>query len=53
MGDGLSWWGANLTKMVKDGEVKEERVTDMATRIAAAYFKVLSSLKKDPELFVN
>ncbi|ORY98029.1 beta-glucosidase [Syncephalastrum racemosum] len=52
MGDGLSWWGANLTKMVKDGEVKEERVTDMATRIAAAYYKMRQD-EGYPEIAVN
>lgn len=26
MGDGLSYFGANLTKAVKDGEITEERV---------------------------
>ncbi|KAI9274731.1 glycoside hydrolase superfamily [Phascolomyces articulosus] len=40
MGDGFSWWGANLTKAVEDGKVPEERVTDMAQRIAAAYYKM-------------
>ncbi|KAI9493632.1 glycoside hydrolase superfamily [Zychaea mexicana] len=40
MGDGLSWFGPNLTKAVEDGDVSEERVTDMAMRIAAAHFKV-------------
>ena len=27
MGDGFSWWGANLTQAVKDGKVPEERVS--------------------------
>ena len=27
MGDGYSWWGANLTQAVKDGKVPEERVS--------------------------
>ncbi|KAG2220192.1 hypothetical protein INT45_005365 [Circinella minor] len=40
MGDGYSWWGANLTEAVKDGKVSEERVDDMAQRIAAAYYKM-------------
>ncbi|KAI9493633.1 glycoside hydrolase superfamily [Zychaea mexicana] len=39
-GDGLSYFGPNLTKAVENGEVTEERLTDMATRIAAAHFKV-------------
>jgi beta-glucosidase len=37
---GDSYFGANLTKAVHDGEVKEARVTDMATRIVAAWYKV-------------
>ena len=40
MGDGYSWWGSNLTKAVEAGEVSEDRVTDMAERIAAAYYKM-------------
>lgn len=40
MPDGLSYFGANLTKAVKNGEVSEDRVTDMAVRIAAAWYKM-------------
>ncbi|KAI9273721.1 glycoside hydrolase superfamily [Sporodiniella umbellata] len=34
-----SYFGSNLTKAVLSGEVDESRVTDMATRIAAAWYK--------------
>ncbi|CAO0795662.1 unnamed protein product [Mucor circinelloides] len=37
---GDSYFGPNLTKAVNDHEVKEERVTDMATRIVAAWYKM-------------
>ncbi|KAL0090753.1 glycoside hydrolase superfamily [Phycomyces blakesleeanus] len=37
---GDSYFGANLTKAVGDGEVPEERVTDMARRIVAAWYKL-------------
>ncbi|KAG2227455.1 hypothetical protein INT45_007480 [Circinella minor] len=40
MGDGLTFFGSNLTKAVNDGEVSEDRVTDMALRIAASYYKM-------------
>ncbi|KAI7874859.1 hypothetical protein K492DRAFT_137251 [Lichtheimia hyalospora FSU 10163] len=40
MGDGYSWWGPNLTKYVNDGDVPEDRVTDMATRVTAAWYKM-------------
>ncbi|KAI7860847.1 beta-glucosidase [Circinella umbellata] len=40
MGDGLSYYGKNLTAAVERGDVPEERVTDMALRIAAAHYKV-------------
>ncbi|KAG5809062.1 hypothetical protein H9Q74_012863 [Fusarium xylarioides] len=33
-------WGENLTMAVENGTVKEERVTDMATRILAAWYLV-------------
>ncbi|KAG1442943.1 hypothetical protein G6F56_010857 [Rhizopus delemar] len=35
-----SYFGSNLTKAVKAGEIDESRVTDMVTRIAAAWYKV-------------
>ncbi|RFN54953.1 beta-glucosidase [Fusarium flagelliforme] len=34
------FWGENLTMAVGNGSVKEERVTDMATRILAAWYLV-------------
>lgn len=37
---GTSWWGSNLTQAVKDGQIPEDRVTDMSVRIAAAWYKV-------------
>ncbi|KAI7851872.1 beta-glucosidase [Circinella umbellata] len=40
MGDGLTFFGSNLTKAVNDGEVSEARITDMALRIAASYYKM-------------
>ncbi|CAO3595858.1 unnamed protein product [Absidia cylindrospora] len=35
-----SYFGANLVNAVKEGKVKESRVTDMAVRIASAYYKM-------------
>lgn len=35
-----SYFGENLTLAVKEGRVSEDRVTDMATRIVAAWYKV-------------
>ncbi|KAI9274730.1 glycoside hydrolase superfamily [Phascolomyces articulosus] len=40
MGDGLSYYGKNLTDAVERGDVSEERVNDMALRIAAAHYKM-------------
>ncbi|KAH7325497.1 beta-glucosidase [Rhizoctonia solani] len=37
---GDSYFGANLTAAVKDGQVTEDRVTDMAERIVAAWYLV-------------
>jgi beta-glucosidase len=37
---GSSYFGANLTAAVKAGKVPEDRITDMATRIVAAWYKV-------------
>ncbi|CDH54259.1 glycoside hydrolase family 3 protein [Lichtheimia corymbifera JMRC:FSU:9682] len=37
---GTSWWGSNLTQAVKDGQIPEDRVTDMSVRIAAAWYKM-------------
>lgn len=39
-GGGL-WYGKNLTDAVKNGEVEESRVHDMALRIAASWYKVI------------
>ena len=35
---GTSWWGANLTAFVNNGSISEDRLDDMATRIAAAWY---------------
>lgn len=40
MGDNYTYFGVNMTKAVRDGEVSEERAQDMATRIIAAYYKL-------------
>lgn len=40
MGEGNSYFGKNLTDAVHDGKVTEDRVTDMAVRIVASYYKV-------------
>ncbi|KAI9846043.1 MAG: hypothetical protein M1838_001425 [Thelocarpon superellum] len=40
LGDGISFWGANLTLAVINGSVPEWRIDDMATRIVAAWYKV-------------
>ncbi|OAD01491.1 glycoside hydrolase family 3 protein [Mucor lusitanicus CBS 277.49] len=37
---GDSYFGKNLTKAVKMGSVREDRVTDMAMRIVAAWYKL-------------
>ncbi|KAL7271296.1 hypothetical protein RUND412_005956 [Rhizina undulata] len=47
LGNGESFWGANLTLAVLNGSVPEWRIDDMATRVMAAYFKV----GQDPETF--
>lgn len=45
-GDGLQWqdgnslWGGQLTKSVLNGSVPLERLNDMATRIAAAWYQL-------------
>lgn len=41
---GDSYFGANLTAAVKQGKVPEERITDMARRIVAAWYKVRHSM---------
>ncbi|OTB17767.1 glycoside hydrolase family 3 protein [Daldinia sp. EC12] len=37
---GGGFWGNNLTEAVRNGSVSEDRVTDMATRILAAWYHV-------------
>lgn len=39
-GNGLSYWGGNLTLAVINGSIPEWRLDDMATRIVAAWYKV-------------
>ena len=39
-GDGVAYWGANLTLAVLNGSVPTWRLDDMATRIMSAYFFV-------------
>ncbi|ORX45863.1 glycoside hydrolase [Hesseltinella vesiculosa] len=48
-----SFWGRNLTKAVKNGSVDETRVTDMALRVAAAYFKMKQDTGIIPETKLN
>lgn len=38
---GDSYFGKNLTSAVRSGQVNEDRVTDMAMRIVAAWYKVI------------
>ncbi|KAL9550982.1 hypothetical protein MBANPS3_004484 [Mucor bainieri] len=45
-------FAANLTQAVKDDKVKEERVTNMATRIVASWYK-LGQDKDFPETAIN
>ncbi|KAI8366157.1 glycoside hydrolase superfamily [Blakeslea trispora] len=45
MGDGLTYFGKNLTKAVEKKEVKEDRVTDMAMRIVASWYKMRQDTK--------
>ncbi|KAI8138617.1 glycoside hydrolase superfamily [Fennellomyces sp. T-0311] len=52
MGDNYTYFGANLTKAVHDGEVTEERVHDMAVRIVSTYYK-MGQDKDFPETTVN
>ncbi|KAI9318058.1 glycoside hydrolase superfamily [Dichotomocladium elegans] len=40
MGDNYTYFGPNLTAAVEHGDVPESRVTDMATRIVAAWYKL-------------
>ncbi|EXK80642.1 beta-glucosidase [Fusarium oxysporum f. sp. raphani 54005] len=35
---GESYWGANITTMIKDGSVKEERLDEMVRRIMTPYY---------------
>ncbi|KAI9318057.1 glycoside hydrolase superfamily [Dichotomocladium elegans] len=53
MGDGYSWWGANLTAAVEEGRVPESRVDDMVTRIAATYYKFGQDSKDFPEVGIR
>ncbi|ORZ01292.1 beta-glucosidase [Syncephalastrum racemosum] len=39
-GDMDTWFGANLTAAVNNGSVSEDRLTNMATRIVATYYKM-------------
>lgn len=43
------FWGANLADAIRNGTLPEERLTDMAVRIMAAYFK-LGQDKDFPEV---
>ncbi|KAI9265146.1 glycoside hydrolase superfamily [Phascolomyces articulosus] len=52
MGDGLTFFGPNLTKAVHEGKVSEERVTDMSLRIAASHFKMMQD-KNYPKTTLN
>ncbi|KAG2220193.1 hypothetical protein INT45_005366 [Circinella minor] len=52
MGDDYTYFGQNLTDAVHNGEVTEERVTDMAARIVATYYKMHQE-KDYPEVTVN
>ncbi|CAO3629970.1 unnamed protein product [Mucor hiemalis] len=40
LGTGNSYFGSNLTNAVKNNEVPETRITDMATRIVATWYKM-------------
>ncbi|KAI8884694.1 glycoside hydrolase family 3 protein [Backusella circina FSU 941] len=51
-GSGDSYFGKNLTAAVSNGKVEEDRITDMALRIAAAYYKVGQD-KNMPEVTIN
>lgn len=63
LGSGGSYFGANLTKAVNDDKVKEDRVTDMAMRIVASWYKLgqdknfpettISSFKREEAKYVN
>jgi beta-glucosidase len=39
-GDNGTYFGLNLTRAVKNGQVSEERITNMVTRIIASWYKV-------------
>ena len=38
LGSKTSYWGPNLTAYVQNGSVSEQRLDDMATRIAAGWY---------------
>lgn len=46
------FWGANLVDAVRNGTLPEDRLTDMAVRIMAAYFK-LGQDKNFPEVDIH
>ena len=50
-GNGISFWGGNLTGAVINGSVPEWRLDDMATRIIAAWYKVGRDSRAKPVNF--
>ncbi|KAK0129270.1 hypothetical protein ONS95_001205 [Cadophora gregata] len=48
MPSGLPFWGGNLTLSVNNGSVPESRLTDMATRIMAAWYLVGQDSREYP-----
>ncbi|ORZ01291.1 glycoside hydrolase superfamily [Syncephalastrum racemosum] len=53
MPGGEGYFGKNLTKAVEEGDVTEERLTDMAKRIVAAYYKMDQDDPDFPEVSLN
>ncbi|KAF8251875.1 hypothetical protein K440DRAFT_578757 [Wilcoxina mikolae CBS 423.85] len=52
-GNGLSYWGGNLTLAVVNGSVPIWRLDDMVTRIMSAYFYVGQDVKTYPKTNFN
>ncbi|THU91448.1 glycoside hydrolase family 3 protein [Dendrothele bispora CBS 962.96] len=52
-GDGLSYFGGNLTTYVTNGTIPESRVDDMATRILASWFLLRQDSPSYPAVNFN
>lgn len=53
MPSGAAFWGGNLTQAVRNGSVPETRLTDMATRIVAAWYHAGQDAADYPKLGIG